>query len=100
MGETFEKMLKDNHIEDVRLFPGCHATERVCLLAAFDACGIENKKGVGSSSGGGGHIPSSTIESYHWMQRQRYVASKRLSALPFRNIDNIICNRSHLHCLV
>jgi hypothetical protein len=33
------------------------------LLAAFGACGIEYKKGVGSSSGGGGHVPSSTIET-------------------------------------
>ena len=51
------EMLKVNYIKDVKRFPGCHATERVCLLAAFGACGIESKKGVGSSIGGGGHCP-------------------------------------------
>ena len=71
--ETAEKQWKpvegESH-QGCQAFPGCHATERVCLLAAFGACGIENKKGVGSSSGGGGHVPSSTIENQHWMQRQ------------------------------
>ena len=56
-GEKQWNMLKENHINDVtRCQDAMQQSECVCWQHLARA-GFEHKKGVGSSSGGGGQLP-------------------------------------------
>ena len=101
--ETAEKqwkMLKENHIKDVKRFQDAMQQSECVCWQPLARVGLNTRKAWVLPAVEEAMPHRARLKTIIGCKDSGMFASKLLATLPLRNIDNIICNKSNLHCLV